>query len=204
VTVRCVSVRCSGSGRPGIRRRGIGRAGRGAPAGGGGGAGPAPPPPPHDSLSVADDGRGLLDLGIDSLTAIELRNRLANGTGLRLTSTLVFDHPTIEALAGHVRDQLVTDAAADPELALTRLAEISAILPSLAADQQRRTALTQHLRSLLDALNAVDGNGSPPDGPAVAGATGVGAAGEAGGVAPAADASDDEFFDFIDNALGTA
>src|SRR5690606_30701849 len=66
------------------------------------------PPGRHDRL---------MDLGFDSLMAVQLRNQLGTGLGLAqpLPATLMFDHPTIDALATHLLGRLApAEAPAEP------------------------------------------------------------------------------------------
>jgi acyl transferase domain-containing protein/acyl carrier protein len=86
------------------------------------------------------------DLGLDSLTALELRNKLSAVTGLKLPATLAFDHPNPQALARFLIDS-VTPAPAGPQRTpADRLAEeierlgarLEEEFPAL-ADEERAT-----------------------------------------------------------------
>ncbi|MEU6881629.1 type I polyketide synthase [Streptomyces sp. NPDC046712] len=65
----------------------------------------------HESGTAIDPKRAFTEIGFDSLSAVDLRNRLNSETGLRLPATLVFDYPTPQALADHIKETVVgTDA----------------------------------------------------------------------------------------------
>ncbi|WP_282704264.1 type I polyketide synthase, partial [Streptomyces sp. CC219B] len=65
----------------------------------------------YEGPARVDETKGFLDAGVDSLTAVELRNRLSAATGLQLPATLVFDHPTPVALAQYVLEEVLGGAA---------------------------------------------------------------------------------------------
>ncbi|MEV6028402.1 acyltransferase domain-containing protein [Streptomyces sp. NPDC052036] len=60
----------------------------------------------HAEPQDVDPDRSFVELGFESLTALQLRNRLRDSTGLSLPPTLVFDHPTVTALAAHLAERL--------------------------------------------------------------------------------------------------
>ncbi|ORA08003.1 hypothetical protein BST12_28615, partial [Mycobacterium angelicum] len=68
----------------------------------------------HPDPAALDPDRTFKDLGIDSLTALELRNALSQHTGLTLPATVIFDHPTPSALAQHLTQGLFSNGEDKP------------------------------------------------------------------------------------------
>ncbi|GAA4468610.1 hypothetical protein GCM10023170_082790 [Phytohabitans houttuyneae] len=136
----------------------------------------------HESARTIDRERGFVDLGMNSLTAVELRNRFAAEAGVRLPETTLYDYPTPLALARHLGTALGVDGDRAPEGIFAELERLEAAVAAAELDQAARTRLAKRLAAVQWRLESGG----------TAGTT----------TAALTQATDDEMFALIDQELG--
>ncbi|WP_437036727.1 type I polyketide synthase, partial [Streptomyces caelestis] len=100
----------------------------------------------HTGTDLVGPDRAFRDLGFDSLGAVELRNQLGAATGLTLSATLVFDHPTPAALAEHILGELLPGDT--PGGGTTDENALRAVLASVSLDRLREIGVLEPLLKL--------------------------------------------------------
>ncbi|WP_460062315.1 type I polyketide synthase [Streptomyces sp. YKOK-I1] len=142
----------------------------------------------HARSEAVDPSRAFREAGFDSLTAVELRNRLGAVTGLRLPATLVFDYPAPVDIARYLEGELVGPDG-DPGAGSGLVAEIDRLAGALAAQAgaggETGPEITAKLRGLLALWTGADAADESDD-----------------AIAELDGATDDEMFDLIDKELG--
>ncbi|MEU9356111.1 SDR family NAD(P)-dependent oxidoreductase, partial [Streptomyces griseoloalbus] len=143
----------------------------------------------HLDPADVEPARPFQDLGFDSLTSVELRNRLGALTGTRLPATLLFDYPTPSELVAHLYARVAPAPADGPEAVLAELDRLEKSITGIEVGAELFEQVAGRLEVLRSKWQSLRTEASA-------------ASGEEDDGFDFDSATDEEVFDMLDNELG--
>ncbi|PSK80107.1 phosphopantetheine binding protein, partial [Murinocardiopsis flavida] len=115
----------------------------------------------HETPHTITPDHPFTELGFDSLTAIELRNRLRAATGLALPPTLLFDYPSTGALAEYILRELAPETESSAHQITQVLDQLQELLNEMNTEETDSSPITAKMRAMLNVLETGGSSSAP-------------------------------------------
>jgi mycoketide-CoA synthase len=102
----------------------------------------------HSCSDAVNPDHAFWDIGFNSLTAVEFRNRLVDATGVRLNVAVAYDQPTPRLLADYLLAELRAIAAGNPAFVLQELDRLAAAISTVELDDDSRFLIASRLKAM--------------------------------------------------------
>jgi NADP-dependent 3-hydroxy acid dehydrogenase YdfG/acyl carrier protein len=116
----------------------------------------------HTNPHHIDEKQPFKELGFDSLTALELRNRLNTATGQHLPATIIFDHPTPKALAQYLHHRITPQTTPTQQIH-QHLTQVETAIAAIESTGETTEQISNRLRAILQSLTTTPNDDAEDD-----------------------------------------